>query len=122
MKILGIAAAALFAATSDAAPSTWPALPTAGFVYGRVATQADLNQGNGVFLFEVGGKPITKPTQKVQIPQFAYLKEKGGNRRPVVVVQAELLDGDLTLGLRDADGKEYIATGAEVELLGTTHP
>lgn len=121
MKILGIAFA-LIAATAGAAPSTWPQLPTSGFVYGRIATQDDLNKGNGVFLFEVGGQTMTKPTQKVQIPQYAYLKEKGGNRRPVVVVQAELLDGDLTLGLRDADGKEYIAAGEEVELLGTSHP
>lgn len=118
---MGIAFA-LFAATAAAAPSAWPALPTSGFVFGRLATHNDLSNGNGVFLFEVAGKPITRPTQKVQIPQFAYLKEKRGNRRPVVVVQAELLEGDLTLGLRDADGKEYIASGDEVELLGTTHP
>ena len=121
MKILGLGFA-LFAAMVAATPSAWPALPTSGFVFGRLATQNDLNKGNGVFLFEAAGKPITTPTQKVQIPQFAYLKERQGNRRAVVVVQAELLDGDLTLGLRDADGKEYIAAGDEVELLGTTHP
>jgi len=121
MKIWGIAVA-LVALTATAAPAAWPALPTSGFVVGRLATQEDLNKGDGVFRFDVEGKPITKPTKKVQIPQFAYLKEAGGNRRPVVVVQAELLDGDLTLGLRDADGKEYIAAGEEVELLGTTHP
>jgi hypothetical protein len=121
MKVFGIAFA-LFAAAAGTAPSAWPALPTSGFVFGRLATQDDLNKGNGVFLFQAAGKPITKPTQKVQIPQFAYLREKESSRRPVVVVQAELLDGDLTLGLRDADGKEYIAAGEEVELLGTTHP
>jgi hypothetical protein len=119
MKTLGIAFA-LVAATASAA--TWPALPTSGFVFGRLATQDDLDKGDGVFRFEVGGKSITKPTRKVQIPQYAYLKEKGGNRRPVVVVQAELLEGDLTLGLRDAEGKEYVAAGEEVELLGVSHP
>ena len=43
-------------------------------------------------------------------------------KRPAVLVQAELMDGEPVLGLRDADGEMIIASDKEVELLGLTHP
>jgi|KBSSwiStaDraftv2_1062776.scaffolds.fasta_scaffold03736_13 hypothetical protein len=62
MKRVGLAFLML-AATAAAAPAAWPTLPTSGFVVGRLATQDDLNKGDGVFRFDVDGKPITKPTK-----------------------------------------------------------
>lgn len=112
---------AMFGASVGAASSAWPALPTSAFVAGRVANEDDLKQGHAVFLSLVDGKPNGKPAQ-IQIPQYAYLVEEGGNRRPVVVVQAELVDAETILGMRDAEGKEYVATAPEVELLGKAHP
>ena len=50
------------------------------------------------------------------------MAEGARRKRPVVVVQAEIFDGELTFGLRDADGEEFVAAAEEVELLGLTHP
>ncbi|MFL6849006.1 MAG: hypothetical protein ACJ8EI_11635 [Sphingomicrobium sp.] len=111
----------LAAATTGAADASWPTMPTK-FVSGRLATQEDLANGNAVFLIEAGGKRLTTPTQQFRIPQFGYLLQSGKNRHPVVVVQAELMDGEPVLGLRDAEGEMYIASDKEVELLGATHP
>ena len=111
---------AMFGASFGAAQSAWPALPASAFVAGRVANEDDLKQGHAVFLSVVDGKPSGKPAQ-IPIPQYAYLVEEGGNRRPVVVVQAEILDDGTILGMRDAEGKEYVATAPEVELLGQAH-
>ena len=112
---------ALSAAMAGAADATWPIMPTK-FVSGRLATNEDLANGNAVFLIEVEGKRLTTPTQRFQIPQFAYLLEAGKHRRPVVVVQVELLDGEPVIGLRDAEGEMFIASAKEVELLGLKHP
>ncbi len=71
---------------------------------------------------EVGGRQVTTPTERFHVPRFAYLLEAEGSRRPVVLVQAELLDGEPVFGLRDAEGEMYIASAKEVELLGSTHP
>lgn len=111
---------AMFGASVSAA-SSWPVLPTSAFVVGRVANEDDLKQGDAVFISAVDGKPSGTPAQ-IQIPQYAYLIEERGDRRPVVVVQAEIVDAETILGLRDAEGKEYVATAPEVELLGQAHP
>ena len=106
---------------TGAADTTWPTMPTK-FVSGRLATHEDLANGNAVFLIEAGGKQLTIPTQQYRIPQFAYLLQADGKKRPAVLVQAELMDGEPVLGLRDADGEMIIASDKEVELLGLTHP
>lgn len=111
----------LAAAMAGAADATWPTMPTK-FVSGRLATQEDLANGNAVFFIEAGGKQLTTPTQQFRIPQYAYLLQANGARRPVVLVQAEILDGEAVLGLRNAQGEMFIASGEEVELLGLTHP
>jgi hypothetical protein len=111
----------MFGTSLGAAPSAWPPLPTSGFVSGRVASEDDLKRGNAVYFSLIDGKPSGKPAQ-MQVPQFAYLIEEDGNRRPVVVVQAEIVDGRTILGMRDVNGHEYVATEPEVELLGQTHP
>ena len=99
---------------------SWPPLPKSGFVAGRLATEADLKRGNGVFLSLIDGKPSGAPAS-IRVPQFAYLVERG-ERRPVVVVQAETNERGTFLGMRDAAGHEYVATEAEVVLLGSKRP
>lgn len=120
MNVLAIALT-LFASFAAAEGAPWPTLPTK-FVSGRLATQQDLASGNAVFRMDIEGKQITKPTRQFQIPQFAYLRQDNGNRRPVVVVQVELLQDEPVFGMRDADGEMYIASAEDVELLGLSHP
>jgi hypothetical protein len=61
----------------------------------------------------------------IALPQFAYLTEEGSQTKiPVVVVQAEFNDADAVVmfGARDVNGKNYIATSAEISLLGRDTP
>lgn len=120
MRWLGVILA-LFGPSADSAASSWPTLPKSGFVIGRVATEADLKRGDAVFLSLIDGKPSGSPAS-IQVPQYAFLVEESGKRRPVVVVQAEKNEQGTLLGLRDASGDEYVATEAEVVLLGSSHP
>jgi hypothetical protein len=119
MGILGSLLALVSSSASSANPA-WPALPKSGFVAGRLATETDLKRGNGVFLSLIDGKPSGAPAS-IHVPQFAYLVEKG-ERRPVVVVQAETNERGTIIGMRDAEGREYVATDAEVILLGSKRP
>lgn len=111
---------ALVSSSASSANRAWPALPKSGFIAGRLATEADLKRGDGVFLSLIDGKPGGAPAS-IRIPQFAYLVEKG-ERRPVVVVQAETNERGTFVGMRDAAGHEYVATDAEVVLLGSKRP
>jgi hypothetical protein len=111
---------ALMSSSSDAA-AQWPALPTSGFISGRLATEADLKRGSAVFLSLVDGKPSGRPA-RVVIPQFAHLIDERGVKLPVVVVQAEMGERGTLFGVKDAKGNEYVATESEVVLLGASHP
>jgi len=112
---------ALMGSSASGTDAGWPALPTAGFIAGRVATEADIKRGDAVFVSQVDGKPDGQPAS-IRIPQYAYLIGENGKRRPVVVVQAQTNERGTFLGMRDATGEEYVATKEEVVLLGTTHP
>lgn len=112
---------ALFGSSAASAGASWPALPKSGFVAGRLATEADLKRGDAVFLSVIEGKPSGAPAS-IQVPQYAFLVEENGERRPVVVVQAETNERGTFLGMRDAEGRGYVATEAEVVLLGPVHP
>ena len=111
---------ALFGSASGG-DASWPALPKSGFVAGRLATEADLKRGDAVFLSLIDGKPSGAPAS-LRVPQYAFLIEEGGRRRPVVVVQAEMNERGTLFGMRDASGQEYVATEGEVVLLGSRHP
>jgi hypothetical protein len=111
---------AVVGASVSGADVAWPVLPTSGFITGRVATEADIKRGDAVFLTESDGKPDGEPAS-IRIPQYAYLIEGDSKRRPVVVVQAQTNERGTILGMRDANGKEYVATREEVVLLGLTH-
>jgi hypothetical protein len=100
----------------------WPPLPVTGFVSGRWASETDVADRNAVFVAKSrGGVYIGRPLGIV-IPQYAYLIEQSGRKRPVIVVQAERADSMSLVGLRDLGGKELIATLGELELLGRKPP
>ncbi|MBO9709654.1 MAG: hypothetical protein J7521_15730 [Caulobacter sp.] len=120
MRWLG-ALLALFAPSAHGATSAWPPLPKSGFVSGRLATEADLKRGDAIFLSLVDGKPSGSPA-RIHVPQFAHLIEENGARRPVVIIQAETNKQGTLFGAKDAQGNEYVATEAEIVLLGSLHP
>jgi hypothetical protein len=125
MKSVGylIAVALLLAAVrmSDAESIRWPALPSKGFISGRVANFQDAKDGNAIFVTEDHGKTIGKPIF-ITIPQYAYWTDGSGKKVPVIVVQAEEAKGIRIIGFRDANGASHAATEAEMEFLGTSHP
>jgi hypothetical protein len=111
LTILGISAALA---------ESWPPLPTSGFISGRPATDKDVIEGNAVFALRAYGAPFGEPLD-VTIPQYAYLKRRGQQPIPVIVVQAELGKGLKIYGVRDLNGKSGTARESELQLLGT-HP
>jgi hypothetical protein len=112
---------ALLGTSAIGADISWPPLPESGFVTGRLATEADIRHGDAVFLATIDGKANGTPA-RIQVPQYALLNQEKGGRQPVVVVQAETNERGTFLGMRDAAGHEYVATIAEVTLLGPNHP
>lgn len=81
-------------------------------MYGRTATDHDVEEGRAVFA--VGGEPV-----ELDIPFCAIIREEEvGEPTPVVVIQAERLDdGTVAVGYRLVDGGMGIATLAETEIL-----
>jgi hypothetical protein len=111
----------LLAGASEVAAHEWPPLPVTGFVSGRSATESDVAYRDAVFVAKSGGAYIGRPLGIV-IPQYAYLIERSGRKRPMIVVQAERANRMSLIGLRDLGGKEHVATLGEVELLGRKSP
>jgi len=104
----------------NAQEEVWPSLPKQGFISGRTATRADVAAGNAVFVPEVGGVSVGRPLAIV-IPQYAYYKE-GGNKAPVIIIQAEEVQGMKMLGARRANGKHVVGLLENFELLGRAPP
>src|SRR5258706_13114051 len=98
----------------------WPPLPKQGFISGRTATRADVVAGNAAFVPEVGGVSAGRPLA-IMIPQYAYYKE-GSKKTPVMIIQAEEIQGMQLLGARLANGKHVIGLLENFELLGKTPP
>jgi hypothetical protein len=111
--LLGVAAA-----IGTVAAQGWPALPTTGFVTGRAAVAADVEMGNAIFVGTKQGKAIGKPIA-IAIPQYGVLTVPN---LPVIVVQAEEVDGEKLYGTRDFQGGEYVVKGEHLKLLGTRKP
>ncbi len=103
-----------------AEPVRWPKLPISEFVSLRVATETDVKAGSAVF-YQQGGNEVVR-AMAISLPQYAWLKTKTGEHIAVVAVQAEHGPSGDILGLRDADGQEYVATLEEVTLLGHGRP
>jgi hypothetical protein len=116
----GLGQGATVCLAQQSAKPNWPPLPTTGFISGRPATDKDVIDGNAVFALRAYGTPFGKPLD-VTIPQYAYLRKKGHEPTPVIVVQAELGKGLKIFGVRDLNGKAATAKESELQLLGT-HP
>ncbi len=103
------------------APVVWPPLPTTGFISDRVAMARDVTAGDAVFAACVGkaGRPL-----HVAIPQYALWRDSAtGTVKPVIVVEAELFDGDSMFGLRQIPGgASAMARVSDLELLGRSRP
>ncbi|MBC2777377.1 hypothetical protein H6P80_07060 [Parasphingopyxis sp. GrpM-11] len=99
--------------------SSWPDLPTEGFISGRAATVDDVGNGDAAFSMDGASQgPID-----IEIPQYALWTNEVGEEVQVVVVQAERApDGSQIVGMRLFDGGEVVGTMPEVELLGQTKP
>jgi hypothetical protein len=99
----------------------WPALPVRGFIAGRAATQRDIDDGNAVFVAEVGGRNVGIPLN-IAVPQYAFrVDQKTGARTRVIVLQAERAGSLEMIGYVDPETDTYgVGTAREFELLGTT--
>lgn len=103
-----------------AAITTWPDLPTEGFVGGQVATDADVMAGRAVFA--QGGAPGQTTPISLQIPQYACWTSEDAGRQRVILIQAEHGPPGDIVGLRTARGEEIVATLPEIQLLGQQRP
>lgn len=66
----------------------------------------------------------TSKAVKLQIPFFAYLKERGlfGNKKVlVIVVQAENTVSGIIIGYLDKKGKKGVANLNEIERINSAH-
>jgi hypothetical protein len=124
-----IAALLAVAFLGTAAAEDWPPLPKEGFISGRVATPAEAATGKAVFSAMVRGAPAKSTPIRIQIPQYAYYT-LGGQRIPVIVLQAETVEilqgGKIVrmsmIGAIKPDGKGIIGLLTSFELLGTVPP
>ena len=103
----------------------FPTLPAGGFLRGRAATVADIDAGDAVFC-QQSNDGVSASPWSIAIPQYALWRDESGAIVPSILVQAEAHihepDGEPIFGLRRLDGSEVVATGSEVELLGTKPP
>lgn len=111
------AVAALLTAAEE--PIMWPNLPTSGFIRGKAATVADVENDNAVFFMNEqseGAWPLT-------IPRYVEWADEFGVDHPMILIQAEQAPGGLKMvGLRAFNGQATVATLPEVKLLGTEKP
>ena len=114
-----LALAALSSASTAETNMDGPQLPSAGYLSGRAATNADVEAGQAVFSMD--GK--SEGALPIAIPQYALWTDENGAEHPVVVVQAEKAPGGLEIvGLLRQDGSYAAATMAELKLLGAAKP
>jgi hypothetical protein len=120
MRISRLAIPVLVAFSFTASPgSAWPPLPKADFVAGRVATQADVNNGNAGFA--IGGNGLIGSPLSITIPQYAYFNDNG-TMVPVVLIQAEAAQGKQLASGKKADGSIVVGFLSDFTLLGTQSP
>jgi len=95
----------------------WPPLPADGFVAGRAATAEDVRAGRAGFSME-NGEALPVP-----VPQYAFHVSPSGDRRPGIIIQAEVGQGVPVYSMRTIpDGVLVYAMEREFVLLGTAMP
>ena len=112
-------------AQNEVGANAWPPLPTSGFLLGRAASAADIDLGDAVFSQATSDGLEVRPCSVV-LPQYALWHDENGSLRRVFVVQAEKYvsdpAGEPIYGLRTFEGEEIVASGEELQLLGTAPP
>ncbi len=109
--------ALLFSTLLTAAEKKLPPLPTEGFITGRIATQADVRNGNAAFA-SLPEQDVMRSAVPIPVPQYAYYR--GKNKLVMAfVIQIERVNGKLTIGARLIESGE-IVVGApqDFQMLG----
>jgi len=80
-------------------PQRWEEVPC---LSGRPATPADIAAGHAIFHLDVEGRHAE--AAKLPLPRCGVQTLEDGTVRPVVVIQAEVMDGRTLLGVRYLPG------------------
>ncbi|MGD8174166.1 hypothetical protein ACQEXU_21195 [Vibrio sp. TRT 21S02] len=101
----------------------WPDLTSIKYVSDRVANEKDVGDGSAVFLLQSEGKSIGSPIP-IEIPQYAFHTNlETGEKRSVVVIQAEEANGQKVVGAIDIQSNGFmVGLLFEFDLLGTKPP
>ena len=89
--------------------SEWRGVPC---TVGRPASEADVAAGSAVFYVQGGSTAAP-----ISLPSCAIRSLEDGSEQPVVIIQAELAQDGIVLGVRPLSGGNGICTVAEVRLL-----
>lgn len=90
-------------------PREWRTVPS---IYGRSATEADVNLGRAVFYVDDASAPIS-----LDLPRCAFQLMDDGVEQPVVVIQVEQTEEGVILGVRPLNGGNGICMAAEIRYL-----
>ncbi len=102
----------------DHSEHIWPPLPDSGFIKGRAATKADVDQRNAVFAFIKDDEKSTP--LNIPIPQYGLLTTPGSKKTtPVIIIQAEKVRGmDMVGYVNLKNNKRAVTLLKKVKLLG----
>ena len=93
----------------------WTELP---HMSDSIAAEQDVKDGRAVFytqLSESGQSASSK--HEMDLPKCAIHHEENGQQVPIVIIQAEIVNENVTLGIRYPDGGNGVCLMSEVELL-----
>lgn len=101
--------------------SSWPTLPTAGFIKGRPAVRSDVAAGVAAFTLQLSDGRSAGVPLDMAIPQYAiWHDQKSRTDVPVIIIQAESRGSLRIVGYRRASGGGIgVALQTEFTLLGT---
>lgn len=87
----------------------WESVP---FIKGRVASESDVKSGCAVFYMDGTSAPA-----EFDLPCCAIQFMDDGNEQPVIVIQAEITEDGILLGVRPLAGGNGICMEDEVRLV-----
>jgi hypothetical protein len=87
------------------------------FIKGKTATEEDVKSGNAVFYIEKEEHVDQQPLD-IQIPSLAYqLDEETGEKKLVVIIQAEKAGDQELVGIRYFEGGNGVCMSHELEFI-----
>ena len=108
----------LLSTVAMAQDADWPSLAELPHISGRPATEKDIDAGRATFLLGSEGTSKGNP-MTIQIPQYAWHAQEGDPKVPVIIIQAESLDGMDVLGVYEFQSGQYgVGLIQEFTLLG----